>query len=72
MHYNFSFLTSVFFAIARSADPPNTGLVILKGKGVVFSILPKIGSISKKCKKYYAVATLAINKYNPSAGIAPT
>ena len=45
---------------------------MLNGTGIVFSLNPNIGKITKKCMKYYAVATLAINKYKPSAGIAPT
>ena len=36
----------------KFVDPPNTGSVILKGIGSVFSLNPRIGNMTKKCKKY--------------------
>ena len=42
---------SLFFAVAKFIEPPNTGSVILNGTGRVFSLKPKTGRITKKCKK---------------------
>jgi hypothetical protein len=42
---------SLFFAVAKFGDPPRIGSVILRGIGRVFSLNPKIGRITKKCKK---------------------
>ena len=70
--FHLFFRLSLFFAVAKFGDPPRMGSVILSGTGSVFSLRPRTGKITKKCKNYYAVATLAINKYKPSAGIAPT
>ena len=38
-------------AKAKLEDPPKTGSVILNGIGKVFSLNPKTGKITKKCKK---------------------
>ena len=42
---------SLFFAAAKLGDPPKIGSVILSGIGRVFSLKPKIGNITRKCKK---------------------
>ena len=49
--FTYVYNRSVFFAVTKFGDPPKTGSVILKGIGRVFSLYPKTGSITKKCKK---------------------
>ena len=49
--FTYSFKLSLFLAIAKFGDPPNTGSVILNGTGTVFSVYPKTGRTTKKCKK---------------------
>ena len=43
---------SLFFAAAKLGDHPKIGSVILSGIGKVFSLKPKIGNTTRKCKTY--------------------
>ena len=49
-HFNFSSLLSSL-AATKFEEPPKTGSVMLSGTGRVLSLNPKIGNITKKCKK---------------------
>ncbi len=48
-NFNYSVLVLLFFT--TSGDSFNTGSEILNGNGIVFSLRPKTGNITKKCIK---------------------